>query len=242
MLNAKQNLETSPGLRRIIDELSAGGGTNTGDGIRRAYYRIKDFNELKNENIDNTTKTNKNFMIILVDGVTTFGSSNKAYYNIIDNGSYVGETGKDSYNREYVYLGKVGYRYRYFYYDPAKLEFVDGNNNLSSGTFPYLNNGTSSYGLATGNGNFLDPIGKEYVDYIGNKVRVYKEGTNEEIKVYVIGFSAVESDYGSLEDIALATTGDTVYYEAGTAGALETIFKAIQRDISDSLWHIGGPN
>lgn len=243
MLNAKQNLDTDPGLRTIINGLSANGGTNTGDGIRRAYYKIKDFNELS----ANTTKTNKNFMIILVDGVTTYGSVNKAYYNVIDNRSYVGTTGRDDDGREYDYMGKVGSRwntkYRYFYYDPDKSEFVDGNNNLdTSSTFLYLNNDTSSYGRPAGNGIFLDPIGKDYVDYIGNKVKSYKEGTNEEIKVYVIGFSAVEADYGSLEDIAQATTGDTTYYEAGSAEALEAIFNAIQKDISDALWHIGGPN
>lgn len=237
MLNVKQNLDTSPGLRSIINGLRAGGGTNTGDGIRRAYHKIKEFNELPG----NTTKTNKNFMIILVDGVTTFGSCNQVYYNIIDNGSYVGLTGTDSSNREYNYMGRVGYDYRYIHYDPTKTNFVDGNNGLSSSSrFPYLNN--SSYIRPAGNGIFLDPIGKEYVDYIGNYVRTYKSGTNEAIKVYVIGFSAVTDDYGSLEDIAKATTGETVYYQAGSAEALESIFNAIQKDISDALWHIGGPN
>jgi hypothetical protein len=60
--------------------------------------------------------------------------------------------------------------------------------------------------------------------------------------VYVIGFSSVSRDYDSLEDIALATSGEATYYEAGDVETLNGIFKAIGKDISDALWHIGGPN
>lgn len=254
MMNAKQELNTSPGLKSIIDGLSANGGTNTGDGIRRAYYRIKDFNERP----ENTSKTNKNFMIILVDGVTTFASvhenvtqhtiQRRAYdrdaipeETIIYNGrEYVFDYSEDVYewnwwSWEYVY----DYTNLFYTRDPY-TNYVMGEGNIDNSWAS--NNVLYSNGAYFGFGNDLDPYGTAYVDLIGDMVKDYKEGTNEEIKVYVIGFSAVPADYGSLEDIALATTDDTVYYEAGSSEALEEIFSAIQRDISDALWHIGGPN
>lgn len=243
MMNAKQELDTSPGIRSIINGLLANGGTNTGDGIRRAYYKIKDFNEV----VENTTKTNKNFMIILVDGVTTFASihENVTEHTITirrDEGATYLYNGKEytfSHSKDVTFWGFYLYT-EYYYTISPYTTYVIGDNSIENneGNDNVLYSGGRYYGY----GNNLDPYGTEYVDLIGEMVQSYKEGTNEEIKVYVIGFSDVSADYGSLEDIALATTGDTVYYEAGSAEALETIFKAIQRDISNSLWHIGGPN
>lgn len=243
MLNAKQNLDTSPGLKSIVNGLSAGGGTNTGDGIRRAYYRIKEFNELT----ENTTKTNKNFMIILVDGVTTYASiqENVTQHTITTRTNHGQTYSVDS--REYTFSHSEDvtffgfYLYTNYYYTRSPYTtYVVGNNSIDNERGN--NNIFYSDGRYYGDGNNLDPYGTEYVDLMGAMVQSYKEGTNEEIKVYVIGFSDVEADYGSLEDIAISTTGDSDYYEAGSAEALEAIFKAIQRDISDALWHIGGPN
>ncbi len=238
MMNTKQELDTQPGLRSIINGLKAVGGTNTGDGIRRAYYNIRDFNEV------NTDKTNKNFMIILVDGVTTYSSvhevvtphsisfSSKQIEPLVVNG------------KAYEYSHSSGFliwrTYHYTYSGPFYTDYVFGDGNI--GTIEGSLNTYYSSGSFFGLGNTLDPQGTDYVNQIGEMVQLYKEGTNEEVKTYVIGFSAIENDLASLEDIALATTGDTVVYKAGSSKALEEIFRAIQRDISDSLWHIGGPN
>ncbi|WP_312833130.1 vWA domain-containing protein [Sedimentibacter saalensis] len=302
MLQASSNLST---IKSSINGFSANGGTNTGDGIRRGYYQIKDFNEDEL----NKNKTNKNFMIILVDGVTTFASVNKVnevvstpidqgpQYNLdghiynrsnpqnntitvrIDEGPIYSDgtydyskyvhrdwTSGEKYfsgpkrdapfidnNREYFYSstwsGNHYYRYyehlyrRYLYrYNGVKSDdYVTGDNNISNNeaqnNVDYRPNGRYA-----GDGSSLDPWGTEYVDIIGNMVKEYKEGTNESIQVYVIGFSARTADHASLEDIAMATRGDDIYYEAGDSAALEEIFKAIQRDITDALWHIGGPN
>lgn len=62
-----------------VDGLTANGGTNTGDGMRRAYYRNKYFTD----NIHNTAImpdygpgfSTREYMIILVDGVTTQATS-----------------------------------------------------------------------------------------------------------------------------------------------------------------------
>jgi len=301
MLQASSNLST---IKSSINGFSANGGTNTGDGIRRGYYQIKDFNE---DDL-NKNKTNKNFMIILVDGVTTFASVNKVneavstpiyqgsqysldgylydydsnstttvridYGETYSDGTYeysiydyrrrdLGETrisgGKKEEpfiqgNTQYFYSrtdfsGRHYYRSyehqyrRYIYeYDGVKPEdYVTGDNNINNNKA----NDNVDYrpdGRYAGNGSSLDPWGTEYVDKIGSMVQEYKEGINESIQVYVIGFSANTADHASLEDIAMATRGDDTFYEAGDSAALEEIFKAIQRDITDALWHIGGPN
>ncbi|MEA4890470.1 MAG: vWA domain-containing protein [Clostridiaceae bacterium] len=66
--------ETSS-LLGSISGLSANGGTNTGDGMRRGYYQIVNFN------LNHSDITCKNYMIILVDGVTTYYTwKNGNYY------------------------------------------------------------------------------------------------------------------------------------------------------------------
>lgn len=72
MVPAQANNGANSLLTDTINSMTADGGTNTGDGMRKAYYRIKEFNEKKE-----VTKNTKNFMIILVDGVTTFSSVHK---------------------------------------------------------------------------------------------------------------------------------------------------------------------
>lgn len=57
-------------LKADINKLSAFGGTNTGDGIRRGYYNLVTHYDY-NMNINSDTEI-KNYMVILVDGVSTF--------------------------------------------------------------------------------------------------------------------------------------------------------------------------
>jgi hypothetical protein len=231
MMNAQVNNTTNTGLINTVNALTASGGTNTGDGIRRGFYRIKEFNERP----ENLSSTNKNFMVILVDGVTTYGSvtrvsriSSSYYYpSITQNGVL--------YLYSYSTVSKKVYTYYYRHAD-----YVLGNGNISESTAS--DNTTYPSGRKYGNGNTLDIWGTGYVETIGQMVRDYKKETNEAIKVYVIGFSAVTSDYDSLQDIAMATTGDTTFYTAGSSEALAAVFTSIQRDISDALWQIGGPN
>ncbi len=61
--------ETST-LYSNINSLSAGGGTNTGDGIRRGYHQIL----AGRSNPEYAGRVVSDYMIVLVDGVTTFGS------------------------------------------------------------------------------------------------------------------------------------------------------------------------
>mgnify|MGYP000859438515 FL=1 len=66
------NIET---LTNQHNGKTAGGGTNTGDGLRRAYYQIR--NGRNNPDYDDA-KIN-DYVIILVDGVTTFASATNTF-------------------------------------------------------------------------------------------------------------------------------------------------------------------
>lgn len=239
MVKAQANNGTNSVLVDYFDsdDFEADGGTNTGDGIRRGYYRIVEFNNLD----ENKTKTNKNFMIILVDGATSFASCTNAFYEVWDRTGYHGLSFEDD-GYDYDYIGDTGSRYRYMHYDKTRTAFYLNDNGTSSNSFPEMSTGSYTNGRIAGNGSMLDPIGTDYVDAVGEMVRAYKKDTNEAIKVYVIGFSNVSSDRDSLADIAMATTGNTTFYTAGSSEALAAIFDAIQKEINDSLWHIGGPN
>lgn len=59
-------------LLSITDNMTANGGTNTGDGMRRAYYDHTQFIPRDEGYSENTRKVN--YMIILVDGFTTYYS------------------------------------------------------------------------------------------------------------------------------------------------------------------------
>ena len=71
-------------LKSRISALDAVGGTNTGDGLRRAYWAFKTHNATVPSGV-----VAKNYLIILVDGVTTFASvisnANRNYYEVDGN-------------------------------------------------------------------------------------------------------------------------------------------------------------
>lgn len=60
---------TTQSLLNIVSGLHAVGGTNTGDGLRRAYHGLVSCNAEVGADV-----TSSNYVIVLVDGVTTFAS------------------------------------------------------------------------------------------------------------------------------------------------------------------------
>lgn len=113
-LNAKTSASA---LINIINGLRAGGGTNTGDGLRRAYWNLKAHNAEVAAGV-----TPSNYVIILVDGVTTFYSvisnSNRAYLTVngninegcLDRGYYEYDPhGQIAGNGAYLDSGGTGY-------------------------------------------------------------------------------------------------------------------------------------
>lgn len=67
---AFQNANTGEGaLLSAVGGLTADGGTNTGDGLRRAYWALYNHNQEVGTGVRAS-----NYLIVLVDGVTTFAS------------------------------------------------------------------------------------------------------------------------------------------------------------------------
>lgn len=66
-------------LKSQISALNASGGTNTGDGMRRAYYRLKEFDDAATDEV-------MSYMILLVDG-------NPTYYSTNDDGTFQTSSG-----------------------------------------------------------------------------------------------------------------------------------------------------
>lgn len=206
MMKANTNSVT---LLTKITNLSANGGTNTGDGMRRAYYSI--------DSIVKTypTRKAKNFMIILVDGDSTFASVVNGTTNYRTSDGNIDDT---------QYTKYVPYRYYPYYY-----------------TVTY-------YKEIIGTGNTYNTDAKGYVDAIGKMIREYNNvPTNPDndpskaIKVYVIGFGD-DASSRSMGDLAKSTTGDnTNWVKANSNAALKGVLDSIQADITDSLWHVGGP-
>ncbi len=102
-----------PVLKTQIEALVGSGGTNTGDGLRRAYHRIEEYN--RTHSGDDIV----NYIILLTDGNPTFYSSStrKNHYtpkldgSNVPNSNYVFGTGgeaDENVNKSVGYVYKVG--------------------------------------------------------------------------------------------------------------------------------------
>ena len=80
----------------------------------------------------------------------------------------------------------------------------------------------------------------EYVNIIGSEITDYKNTRHDSIDVFVIGFSNDISTTG-LNNIKDAANAKKVY-QANSEDALKAVLNEIKFQITDELWHIGGPN
>lgn len=103
-------------VETIVNSLAANGGTNTGDGMRRAYYRNQYFktyvtNPASGYGAGHTTR---DYMIILTDGVVTYHSLNGGSYLTADgrfnwSGSHtLGGTGSTESINNDAYVTAIG--------------------------------------------------------------------------------------------------------------------------------------
>ncbi len=77
-------------IKTEIDRLDASGGTNTGDGLRRAYYRINAYNTA------NSSEEIVNHIILLTDG-------NPTYYSSMYKNSYTAKTDDGNVSGDYIH-------------------------------------------------------------------------------------------------------------------------------------------
>ena len=207
-------------LISYIDSMSSPeGGTNTGDAIRRAYYQLLNHNATVSTGI-----TPINYLIVLVDGDTTFCSIN-------------------SYNEEHgnamVYPSDVGYYYEdgdienesswlYLYQDP-----LDPYKGVLS---EYANIG--SYPLQiTGGGSYMLDITSEYVREWASRFA----GSPPFATPFVIALSDAVSDRGINDIKTYLNAPEANVFSANDSESLNRAFKEIMNKITNELWHLNGP-
>ena len=227
------NVDDKDKLIKMVNDLSADGGTNTGDGLRRAYYQLMKFNEEKNSIYKlNTNQEIKNYLIVLVDGITTFGSRNVQ----ITTGNFF--TGNKYKINDFI-TDNSDLTNRYLQISGSTIQV--GGGNISSG----------NYKIAIGKGSDLDnDHGKAYVDRIGNIIQSSKIVD----QAFVIGYSSVKKDLASVADIAKALgikvkeneeknnfKDNEFVFIASDKGSLVEAFNNIGGYISEDLWQVEGP-
>lgn len=234
-------------LKKMVSSLTAEGGTNTGDGMRRAYHQLLKFNNEKYDSPYNLNKNQevKNYMIVLVDGVTTFGSRNVNY------SSYSGYTINEFIKDERDILG--GY-------------IMERTNRLGHKTYSWtvdLRYGNNR--KAIGHGSELDKShGENYVREIGEMIQDAKLNSKLLIdQAFVIGYSNatkringkdVYYELESLTNIAKSLGIDVNLNEANEKfkdnefvfvatdkDSLKEAFENIGGYIKEELWQIEGP-
>ncbi|WP_353892524.1 prepilin-type N-terminal cleavage/methylation domain-containing protein [Proteinivorax hydrogeniformans] len=231
----------------LIDNLSADNGTNTGDGMRRGYYHLLDFNNnLGNYGLTDDTEV-ENYMVIMVDGVSTMASADVWWrrrhgYGYSD---YILDDGNISKNTPTYsnWSGKGGHWER----SPSQV--------------PNPSNWWNYQGRwHIGDGMGLCTLATKYVDRVGEDLIQAKDPAAEDLgldgNIFVIGFSNLDEDLESVKDIAKAVgievaednsdvENDFVYNDrvfiARDGDKLDEIFRNIAGYISEDLWQIEGP-
>lgn len=194
-------------IKSIIDSFNASGGTNTGDGIRRAYYQFKDIGSA------HSGVKHSNYVIILVDGVTTFATAKKEYTNFdiryyTDNGNVLPSSRHEASSTEF--------------------RFNIGTYNI---------NNSSGQIVGRGNGTIPDTYGTEYVNLTGGMLK------KEIRRAYVIGFSNKSEDLNSVNDIASAVgASPSNVFKAGSQDDLKKALDEIKNDIINDFWFLKGPS
>ena len=222
----------------LINSLTAQNGTNTGDGMRRGYYQLLDFNNRS----DMQDREIKNYMIIMVDGVSTMASA-----DIFKDENYRFIMGSQDVTSK---------RYEYDEWGNRNWWQVLGSES-TLGTV--LKDG---YGRIIGRGNAIDTRATSYVNRVGNNL-ILANGLPSGAKdlklngnVFVIGFSGRNDDLQSVKDIARAVgipvapnntdvnndfINNNRVYIARTEEALSGVFSEIGGIIMEELWQVEGP-
>lgn len=207
-------------VKTIINNLNANGSTNTGDGIRRAYYRLKNKADslISSGQIDDYSDITQH-MMILVDGETNT------------------ETRKITAAHMESFLW-----WSWWVIDSEILNSNDGNTN---NTIAVGNKRTVSVG--DNNNDYVEFIGNNLIKpYKYTDEGVQKQAIN----TFVIGFSNLAKDHNSLQDVGDAVAGKQFehpdhsmkpYILATNADELDFAFEQFEAEVQNSLWVITRP-
>ncbi|MCK9442991.1 MAG: VWA domain-containing protein [Tissierellaceae bacterium] len=224
-------------LLQEIDKLVEGGGTNIGDGIRRAYHILKGYNDtsLAHEEA-------YKYLIILMDGVPTYGSVNNKSYEYKefdqDKGTILDEGNGNLY---YLYKtlsktsGTIWNRttvpYEWHYRRPSNYKLTDGN--VSSSNL-----------IGTGTENDENIVyGMGYITRIENELINIKN-----LKVFLIGlFTDLGEDskeikyFNMIKDVLSKPDREVDGFITTDGDKLNMAVTQIEESILGNYWRIYGP-
>lgn len=208
MVSAKDN---KAALTSYINGMTIEGGTNTGDGLRRGYHQIKNYND---KNKDQTIVNN---IIILTDGNPTYYSHTKSY--------------RGWFGIEYNYYSNNGYD------NTTNNKLVDTSDyQTSDGNIKWLSGPGSSDDKIGNSMNYIKEIGQNHITGGNLDISTYVIGFSSKgtdiNKAHEIAqhCTAIGNDKRQGR-----------YYTAGSALELESAFNEITKTILNETWHIYGP-
>lgn len=227
---------TDTNLRSKISGLAAKGGTNTGDGIRRGYHILKDFNDKDDEH----KKSNK-YMLLLMDGTPTYGAVQYSTTGTIKTTTNHGEYWDNSGVNYYKYDSKWYLLWTDYYYGKV-LDITEYKNSIYNGK--NLRDGFVLTGTGTANNNNNISLGMAYISEMAGKL---DKDNMENLKIFMIGFftdantTVEEQRFEDMKNLLTAHGRVVKPFNAKTGDILENTMVAISNIILDDYWHIYGP-
>lgn len=208
-------LETST-LTSAVSALTAGGGTNTGDAIRRAHYQLRAHNQTLESGV-----TARNYLIVLVDGDTTMASVRPFFSHTINSNTvfqpadYFFGDGNLQNPAAWIHVS-----------DPTgtRNPWVQGN---VTATIP---------AQIVGHGSERRPFTCGYVEAVSR--RYFPPGY---AKVFIVALSSSVSAAGIQQVQMSLQAQPSNVFRANDAEALHTAFTSIMNEITSELWHLNGP-
>lgn len=249
-------------IKNSIDSLCRGnnqdcsGGTNTGDGLRRAYHLL----EQKTADIEATQNyamediTVKNYVILLTDGdytlysreITPSGSFNN--FQICTSSIFGYCLNWSDYSipipTRSFYLGTqniTGTGVNYYKRTSSSVQ-IERNvlsksvvSDSASDDFFYIENGVGNY--VFGHGSNLDSIGLTYIQQVAD----LGLNNNSEYTNFIIAFTESVS-VNAINNIKAALNVDSSrVFSAKSEAELGMSFTNIQTSITNDTWHYLGP-
>lgn len=222
-------------LENEIRNLNADGGTNTGDGLRYAFYKMGEHNQT-------ITRDYKDYLIILVDGAS---SASMITNPIISHGNYV--QGFDFLDNNKFYTNASPGDNIYF--------LMTYSNGITTRILrdPNDHNGIRCDQYNEYGKKYVTHVAKNLYDNPHAKISHYQsaEAIDKMIKegnVFLIGFSKDVVNDPALKKIAEDFHIDTKaqgdqkrYFEATSAVDLSNALAGIGAAITKDLWMINGP-
>lgn len=199
----------------IIHKLEAEGGTNTGDGLRRAYHLHKNFRGTMKDVIKDSTQVH-HYMILLVDGQTTFE---------VENGKWEKKTVWNFIFPSTRWVFEPNGQEQKYYLENGNIKSTQSSNQNSDPGINYAITGTGNSFAGTG---YVDAIGKELI----------KEFESE-IKSYVIGYATGLTH--RVAEIGESIGTEKIYSYDDEDFDLDEVFKNIANDILADFWVVAGP-